>query len=111
MENANQLTCKASDRSEVGAFLHQNKKPTTRVGLWFSADLGGSWVFADGEDSRILRLESELSDLRMENANQLTCKASDRSECKAFLYQNKNPTTRVGFLFWWGKLDSDQRSQ
>jgi hypothetical protein len=34
-----------------------------------------SWVFTDGEDSPILRLESKLSDLRMENANQLTCKA------------------------------------
>ena len=24
---------------------------------------------------------------------------------------NKRPTTRVGLLLWWGKLDSDQRSQ
>ena len=26
-------------------------------------------------------------------------------------HHNKKPTTRVGFLLWWGKLDSDQRSQ
>ena len=29
----------------------------------------------------------------------------------AYPYHIKKPTARVGFFIWWGKLDSDQRSQ
>ena len=76
--------------SSESALPQATKRPPTRERC--------SRGLAKGENSRILRLESKLSDLRMENANQLTCKASDRSEVGAFLHQNKKPTTRVGFL-------------
>ena len=45
------------------------------------------------------------------------CEPAALAVCKClnrkwnFRNHNKKPTTRVGFLLWWGKLDSDQRSQ
>ena len=39
-----------------------------------------------------------------------TASASPRG-ANSFTHQIKIPTTRVGIFIWWGKLDSDQRSQ
>ena len=63
------LPSKCQMRSQ---WLHtHNKKPTSRVG--FSKGLLGSWVFIKDEDTRNLRLKSELSDLRLRYADQHAC--------------------------------------
>ena len=66
----------ASDRPEYLAFFYQNKKPTVKVGaarIMLQNIIKRKLGIRICEYSHILRLESELSDLRMENANQNTC--------------------------------------
>ena len=70
---------------------------------------GGSWVFAFGEHVRALRLPSELGDLRAAQPNQLTREA--RELPYPMPPDKKSNHREGGCFFWWGKLDSDQRSQ
>ena len=60
----------------------------------------GSRGLARGENSRILRLESKLSDLRMENAD-LHLAERDRPN-QLYHSQQRDPSTRERSLCWQG---------
>ena len=57
-----------------------------------------------------LRLASKLTRLIGKRANQILAQGKE-DDRRCLLHQNKKDTVSVSFLFWWGKLDSDQRSQ
>ena len=95
-----------SELTEVGA-SSPNKKPTSKGR---SDNSEKSWVFGVAEDSQALRLKSELFDLRlrMRTSRYGRAKRADRSW--SFLTKQKTDLER-SVSVWWGKLDSDQRSQ
>ena len=59
-------------------------------------------VFARGEDSRALRLPSELAELRAANANRFSCasRAKTRSEARVTPPTNKKASHMGCFVLW-----------
>ena len=87
----------------VSQAIHDHKKTPTQ-GRW------GSRVFAESEDTEACHLQASLTCLRSVcGPAHLRCKCLFRIASNP--YHRKRPTTRVGLFLWWGKLDSDQRSQ
>ena len=79
------------------------------LGLLQKASLGKPGIHAQREYLRALRLTNKLADLRAANAAQRTYVPVPKLEFPRNITKER-PIGR-SFVIWWGKLDSDQRSQ
>ena len=125
--NANQLACRASDCPECEAFATKQKTETQGLGSgkieWGRGS--GSWVLLRGMTYRwAFRFgfrsaeRAALRKIPREPTSSLSLCACGMRHSVRFApllpsasRQTKTPTKLVGVFVWWGKLDSDQRSQ
>ena len=105
-------------RAAAAQLPHQTKIPTTRVGEAGYRYAGESFqkTFRRGggkrEYLRVTRDTAEAEYLEGKRVPAVCGTASaSRAAAVQLPHQTKIPTLVVGIFVWWGKLDSDQRSQ
>ena len=82
-------------RSEARV-THQKERKTAH--FWDIVNKCNTRVFACGEDSRPLRLKSELFDLRVANANRIPLRGA-RSEARVTHQKERKTASLVGYRF------------